>query len=221
MGQSSCTDVMLMMRPPPPWAIICLAASWVPKNALFRLMARTFSYWSSVVSRTEVRVSIAGVVDHDVQPAEARDRRVDHPLQVLDLRDVRLHGDRHLPQAGDLLLQLLGGLLVADVVDDDLGALARPKPPRPPYRCPCCLRSRWRPCLGVRRPCALPRRPRGRVLERWSVPYRVGRPNAIDDLGRRKSPHGVTRSRRRVTSWSLSCPCHFDRRQPNRVVQPL
>ncbi len=58
MGQSSCTDVMLMMRPPPPWAIICLAASCVPKKALFRLMASTFSYCASVVSRMEVRVSI-------------------------------------------------------------------------------------------------------------------------------------------------------------------
>ena len=44
MGQSSWTEVMLMMRPPPPWAIICLAANCVPKNALFKLMSRTFSY---------------------------------------------------------------------------------------------------------------------------------------------------------------------------------
>ena len=42
-GQSSWTDVMLMMRPPPPWAIICLAANCVPKNALFRFTAMTFS----------------------------------------------------------------------------------------------------------------------------------------------------------------------------------
>ena len=46
-----------MILPPPPWAIICLAASWVPKKALFRLMSSTLSYCSSVVSRTEVRVS--------------------------------------------------------------------------------------------------------------------------------------------------------------------
>src|SRR4029077_13332761 len=37
--------------------IICLAASWVPKNAPLRLVASTFSYCSSVVSSTEVRVS--------------------------------------------------------------------------------------------------------------------------------------------------------------------
>ena len=56
-GQSSWTEVMLMIRPPPPWAIICLAAIWVPKNALFRLMSSTLSYCASVVSSTEVRVS--------------------------------------------------------------------------------------------------------------------------------------------------------------------
>ena len=56
-GQSSCTEVMLMMRPPPPWAIICFAANWVPKKALLRLMSSTFSYWASVVSRIDVRVS--------------------------------------------------------------------------------------------------------------------------------------------------------------------
>ena len=38
-GQSSCTEVMLMIRPPSPWAIICLAASWVPKKALLRLIS--------------------------------------------------------------------------------------------------------------------------------------------------------------------------------------
>ncbi len=56
-GQSSCTEVMLMIRPPSPWAIICLAASWVPKKALLRLISITFSYCASVVSRIDVRVS--------------------------------------------------------------------------------------------------------------------------------------------------------------------
>ena len=61
-GQSSWTDVMLMMRPPPPCLIICLAASCVPKNALFRLTAMTFSNCASVVSSTEVRVSIPALL---------------------------------------------------------------------------------------------------------------------------------------------------------------
>ena len=56
-GQSSWTEVMLMIEPPPPWAIICFAASCVPKNALFKLIAITFSYCASVVSRIDVRVS--------------------------------------------------------------------------------------------------------------------------------------------------------------------
>ena len=42
-GQSSWTEEMLMMTPPPPWAMNCLAASCDPKNALFRLTAITLS----------------------------------------------------------------------------------------------------------------------------------------------------------------------------------
>ena len=61
-GQSSWTDVMLMIRPPPPWAIICLAAIWVPKKALLRLMSSTRSYCASVVSSTDVRVSMPALL---------------------------------------------------------------------------------------------------------------------------------------------------------------
>src|SRR5664279_167710 len=95
MGQSSCTEVMLMIRPPPPWAIICRAASWVPKNALFRLMSSTLAYCSSVVSSTEVR----------------------------DLADVGLDPDHLVTEVAHLLLEVLGGLLVGDVVDDDVGTV--------------------------------------------------------------------------------------------------
>jgi hypothetical protein len=49
-GQSSCTDVMLMIRPPPPCLSICRAAICVPKKALFRLTESTLSYCASVVS---------------------------------------------------------------------------------------------------------------------------------------------------------------------------
>ena len=51
-----------MIRPPPPWLIICFAASWTPKNALLRSMAITRSNWCSVVSRVEVRVSIPALL---------------------------------------------------------------------------------------------------------------------------------------------------------------
>jgi hypothetical protein len=53
---------MLMIRPPPPWAIICLAASWVPKKALLRLTASTLSNCGSVVSRMDVRVSMPALL---------------------------------------------------------------------------------------------------------------------------------------------------------------
>ena len=114
---------MLMMRPPPPWAIICLAASWVPKNALFRFTAmHLLELRLGGVEHRGAGLD-ARVVDHDVEPTEVGDRRVDHALEVLDLGDVRLDPDRRLSQAGDLALQLLLRLLVGDVVDDDLGPL--------------------------------------------------------------------------------------------------
>ena len=114
---------MLMIRPPPPWAIICLAASWVPKNALFQIHRHDL---------LELRlggVQHGGpgldpcVVDHHVEAAVRRVRRVDHPLQVLDLGDVGLDPDRLLAQPGDLTLELLLRLLVGDEVDDDVGPL--------------------------------------------------------------------------------------------------
>ena len=122
-GQSSCTDVMLMMRPPPPWAIICFAAICVPKNALFRLMSSTFSYCSSVVSSIEVRVSTPALFTMMSSRPNAFTARVDQPLEVGDLAHVGLDADRLVAERGDLLLELLGGLRVRDVVDDDVGAL--------------------------------------------------------------------------------------------------
>ena len=65
----------------------------------------------------------AGVVDHDVEPAEGVDGGLDEPFEVLHLADVGLDADRLVAQRGDLLLQLLRGLLVGDVVDDDVGAV--------------------------------------------------------------------------------------------------
>ena len=55
-------DEMLMIRPPPPCLIICFAASWTPKKALFRSTAMTMSNWRSVVSRVDVRVSIPALL---------------------------------------------------------------------------------------------------------------------------------------------------------------
>ena len=39
-GPTSCTELILMMRPPLPCLIICLAASCVPKKALFRSLPK-------------------------------------------------------------------------------------------------------------------------------------------------------------------------------------
>ena len=64
----------------------------------------------------------AGVVDHDVEPAQLFDRPVDEHLQVGDLAHVGLHPDGLVAEGGDLLLEVLGGLLVGDVVDHDVGA---------------------------------------------------------------------------------------------------
>ena len=103
MGQSSWTEVMLMMRPPPPWAIICLAAIWVPKKALFRLMSITLSYCASVVSSTEVRVSTPALLTMMSSRPNVDDGRVDQALQVGDLADVGLDADGLVAEAGDLL----------------------------------------------------------------------------------------------------------------------
>ena len=61
-GQSSCTEEMLRIRPPPPWLMNCFAAAWLPKNALFMLIAMTFSKSASVVSSSEVRVSMPALL---------------------------------------------------------------------------------------------------------------------------------------------------------------
>ena len=139
-GQSSWTEVMLMMRPPSPWAIICLAAIWVPKKALLRLMSRTLLVL--LLGRVEHRGAglDAGVVDHDVEPAERLDGRVDEPLQVGDLADVGLDADGLVAEGVAPSLELFGRLGVGDVVDDDVGALVRRGRGRWPCRSRCCLR---------------------------------------------------------------------------------
>ena len=69
-GQSSWIDVMLMIRPPPPCLIICLAAIWVPKNALLRLIAEHLLVLALGGVEHGGAGLHAGVVDHDVEAAE-------------------------------------------------------------------------------------------------------------------------------------------------------
>ena len=139
-GQSSWTEVMLMIRPPSPWAIICLAAIWVPKKALFRLMSSTRSYCASVVSSTDVRVSMPALLTITSTRPNALHGAVDEPLQVGDLADVGLDADGLVAEGVDALLQRLGGLGVGHVVDDDAGALLGEGEHDAPCRCRCCHR---------------------------------------------------------------------------------
>ena len=45
-------------------------------------MLSTLSYWDSVVSKTEVRVSIPAVVHHDVKPPKLGNCGLNQPLQI-------------------------------------------------------------------------------------------------------------------------------------------
>lgn len=111
-----------MMCPPPPCLIICLAASWVPKNALLRLTCSTFSYCSSVVSSTDVRSLDAAIVEHNIDPAERLHCGIDQALKIGDLANIRLHADGLIAERGDLLFEFLGCVWVGDIVDHDLSA---------------------------------------------------------------------------------------------------
>jgi len=65
-----------------------------------------------------------GVVHHDVYPAELAHRRpVDEHLQVGELAHIGLDTDRLIAQPTDLLLECLGRLRMAHIVDDDIGVL--------------------------------------------------------------------------------------------------
>ena len=113
---------MLMIRPPPPWAIICLAASCVPKKALLRLISITLSYCASVVSRIDVRVSTPALLTMMSSATERRRRRT----SMSRSRSSTLLTSASTPidlvtERDDLLLEVLGRLLVGDVVDDDVG----------------------------------------------------------------------------------------------------
>ena len=112
-----------MIRPPSPWAIICLAASWVPKNALFRLMSRTLWYCASVVSSTEVRVSMPALLTMMSSRPKVLTAAPIRASQVGDLADVGLDRGHLVAEVTDLLLERLGGFRIGHVVDDDGGAL--------------------------------------------------------------------------------------------------
>jgi hypothetical protein len=63
----------------------------------------------------------AGIVDHDVDPAERRDRLIDKHLQVGNPTRIGLDADRPVTQSGDLLLERVSRLRMAHIVDDNIG----------------------------------------------------------------------------------------------------
>ena len=96
-----------MIRPPVPWSIICLAAIWVPKKALLRLIAITLSYCSSVVSSVEVRVSMPALFTMMSSCPNAFTVSVDQALQVGHLAHVGLDADDLVAERGDLAARAL------------------------------------------------------------------------------------------------------------------
>ena len=77
-----------MITPPLPCAIICLAAIWVPKKALLRLIVEhPVVLLLGGVQHRGAGLD-AGVVDHDVDAAEPGHRRVDQGLEVGHLADI-------------------------------------------------------------------------------------------------------------------------------------
>jgi len=68
----------------------------------------------------------AGIVDHDVEPAELLHRLRDQALYLVQLRNVRGHGERLAAGLLDVVHDAVGRvLLVAHVVDRDRDSFAR------------------------------------------------------------------------------------------------
>src|SRR5262249_30713125 len=65
----------------------------------------------------------AGVVDHDVEPAELVDCRGDELLEIGELAHVGLDADRTAAELADARLQRPGRFRMRHVVDDDAGLL--------------------------------------------------------------------------------------------------
>ena len=80
----------------------------------------TRSYCSSVVSSTDVRVSMPALFTMMSRRPNASTVAATSISQVGDLADVGLDPDGLVAEGVHLLLQLLGGLRVGDEVDDDV-----------------------------------------------------------------------------------------------------
>ena len=65
----------------------------------------------------------AGIVHHDIDPAEPAHRRVDELLQIGGLAHIGVDADGLIAELGDLLLERGGRLRMGHIVDDDVGTL--------------------------------------------------------------------------------------------------
>ena len=111
------------MAPGRPALTIARAAAWAQRKLPFRLTSRTPVHSSSRRSRNGERGEDARVVHEDVERAERRRDRLDHPLRVLRPRHVARHQDRAPATGPDLAGHRLGGSPVVEVVDADVGTL--------------------------------------------------------------------------------------------------
>ena len=94
-----------MMTPPPPCAIICFAAACTPKNAPFRLMPMTSSNSCFGDLQDVLVAGDAGIVDHDVEPAELLHGGRDELIDVSALGDIADDGAQGIrpPELGGRL----------------------------------------------------------------------------------------------------------------------
>jgi hypothetical protein len=98
-GQSSWMEVMLIIRPPPPCLIICLAAKLGTKKSALQV---DFKYFFVLrfggVENRRARL-YPGIVHHDVDMPKFLYRGRNELLQVSQLADVGLHPDQRAPKA--------------------------------------------------------------------------------------------------------------------------
>jgi hypothetical protein len=105
--------------------IICLAAICVPKKGALEIDRHyPFILIFGCVEDRGARLD-PGVVDHDVHPAELAHGPVDEHLQVGELAHIGFDADRLIAELADLLLERLGRLGMADIVNDDIGVQPR------------------------------------------------------------------------------------------------
>jgi len=124
MGQSSCTEVILMILPPPPWLINLLSGKLRAKEGALQVDLENLVvlFFRGIQDR---RTGLdAGVVHHDVEPPELAHRCRDQFFQVCDFADICFDSDGLTSKCIDLLFDRGGCLRMSDKVDDNLGALS-------------------------------------------------------------------------------------------------